>query len=162
MTVVSDTSPITNLAAIGKLDLLAQVFGSVLVPDAVAAELLRGSEGAPGRVDVAKLDWVSVRQVGNQALVVSLALELDEGEAEAIALARQTNTDCILMDERRGRHAARKLGLKPLGLLGVLVLAKRGGLLAEVKPVLDSLIADAGFWIGRDLYEHVLSEVSET
>ena len=161
MRVVSNTSPITNLAAIGRLDLLKPVFGSLCVPEAVAAELVRGGKSAPGRVDIAEIGWISIESIRDRGLATSLALELDDGEAEAIALGYELKANLVLMDERRGRHAAQKLGLKPLGLLGILVLAKRRGLLQEIRPVVDDLIQEAGFWIGRDLYERVLREVSE-
>lgn len=161
MIVVSNTSPITNLAAIGHLDLLSQLFGRLLVPQAVVEELSRGHEHSMGRVIVGNIEWLESRPVGDAALVASLTLELDPGEAEAIALAHEVSAQLVLMDERRGRHVAKKLGLTPLGLLGVLVLAKRRGLIDELRPLLDELANKAGFWIGEELFAQILREASE-
>jgi predicted nucleic acid-binding protein len=159
MTVVSNTSPITNLAAIGRLDLLHQLFGRVLVPQAVAEELAQDAENSPGRVIVDDVDWLAVYTVNDAALAASL--ELDIGEAEAIVLAGELNAQFLLIDERRGRHAAAKLGLTTIGVVGVLIEAKRQRLIDSLRPLLDELIARAGFWVSRSLYAQALREVSE-
>lgn len=86
---------------------------------------------------------------------------LDEGEAEAIILAIERGADLMLVDERRGRRTATAAGLTVIGLLGVVVLAKRTGLIDLAKPVLDDLIQTARFWIGSDLYSEVLAELDE-
>jgi predicted nucleic acid-binding protein len=65
------------------------------------------------------------------------------------------------MDERRGRAIAARLGLKYIGLLGVLVAAKQKGIITSIKPALDELITKAGFWITKDLYARLLSTVGE-
>jgi hypothetical protein len=105
--------------------------------------------------------WVEKRSVANRSLLDSLRLELDAGEAESIALAVELKADFVLLDERLARRIATGLGLKVAGLLGVLVEAKRRGLIVLVKPILDALITKAGFWVGRDLYARVLVEVGE-
>lgn len=161
MIVVSDTSPITNLAAIGHLELLRSLFGSVLVPDAVVAELRACEVGTPGFVDLDPNDWLVARPIVEPAVAAALSMDLDLGEAQAIALALESGADVVLMDERRGRRLAQRLGLRTLGVLGVLVKAKRERRIEHVKPLLEALVSQAGFWIGNDLYARVLREVSE-
>ena len=161
MIVVSDTSPITNLAAIGHIDLLPRLFAQVIIPDAVALELAACPAGAPGFVDVSSCDWLVARPVEKPSVAAALSLDLDIGEAETLALALEVGAAVVLMDERRGRRLAQRLGLRPLGLLGILVKAKRDGAIERVKPLLDSLISEAGFWIGPELYSKVVREVSE-
>jgi len=88
-------------------------------------------------------------------------MELDEGESEAIALAHQLKADLLLLDERQGRAVASRLGLKFIGLLGILVEAKKNGFLPSIKPVLDEVISKVGFWVSHKLYVEVLQSVGE-
>lgn len=159
--VVSDTSPIMNLAAVGQLGLLQALYQRVFVPDAVIEDLEGiGSEGLAPIVSGA-ISWVERRSVTNASLVDSLLLELDTGEAQAIALAVEMSAQLLLVDERRGRNVAARLDIKCIGTLGVLIEAKRKALVGAVKPILDDMIAKAGFWVGGSLYTRVLREVQE-
>ena len=77
--------------------------------------------------------------------------DLGAGESEAIVLARETGADFVLMDERLGRSAARNLGLKVVGLVGVLIEARERGLISDANELIDQLHRQAGFWISADL-----------
>lgn len=103
-----------------------------------------------------------MQPVRDRALIQALALELDRGEAEAIALAIESGADLLLMDERRGRAVARRLGARVVGVLGVLVEAKQRNLLDAVGPVLNALVAEAGFRIGAELHVRVLQAAGES
>lgn len=159
MIVVSDTSPITNLAAIGQLDLLRQLYQKVIIPEGVYHELTAIGGQHPGAI-VSSLDWVEIQSTSDQLLVTALRIELDDGEAEAIALAQQISADLLLIDERRGRIVAERFGLRVVGLIGILVQAKRQGLIQQLKPHLDLLIR-SGFWISQELYNRVLQAAGE-
>ena len=161
MIVVSDTSPLMNLAVVGRLDVLQQLYGHILVPDSVRDEIVVKGKAKPGVTDIGTLEWIEIRHVDDRTRVNMLRLELDMGEAEAIALALEVQADLVLLDERKGRFIAKRLGLKYFGLLGVLVEAKQRRLLPAVKPVVDDLIRGAGFWIDGELYEQVLRSVKE-
>ena len=161
MIVVSNTSPITNLAAIAQIDLLRQLYGSIVIPSAVYQELTSSETEIPGAIAVQTLQWISTQPVLATALVVSLQQELDPGEAEAIALAVELGADLLILDERRGYQVATRLGLKVQGVLGVLIAAKSRTLIPSVKPVLDDLIAIAGFWVAESLYDRILELVDE-
>ena len=161
MTVVSNTSPIVALARAGRLDLLHAVHGEIFIPDAVFNEITIAGAGEPGAHDVATAAWIKQRPALNAPLVNALGLELDAGEAEAIALAVECQADLILLDERKGRHAAQRMGLTVTGTLGILIAAKDRGLLAAVRPLLDALRADAGFWMADALYDAALAAVNE-
>jgi predicted nucleic acid-binding protein len=159
--VVSNTSPVVKLAAVGRLDLLEHLFQQVFLPEAVYHEIAITGAGQPGSSELQTFGWLSVQRVANRSLVTALQIDLDAGEAEAIALAAELAAGFVLMDERRGRTIAARLGLRPLGTLGVLIEAKRLTHLPAVKPVLDALITQAGFWISQSLYDRVLAEVGE-
>ena len=162
MIVISDTSPILNLARIGRLQLLPQLYGSVLIPSAVFEELTASKRDLLPAVDVSSEPWLIVASANDQARVRELREHLDPGEAEAIVLAIEKRADLLLVDERRGRRTAVAAGLTVTGLLGVVARAKRAGLIDRGKPVVDDLIEIARFWIGPELYTEVLTELGES
>ncbi|WP_008310583.1 DUF3368 domain-containing protein [Leptolyngbya sp. PCC 6406] len=161
MIIVSDTSPINNLAAINHLHLLHHLYGKVLIPEAVYQELTDPNFPVAGATEVQTFSWIQTRAISDRTLVEALSNELDIGEAEAIALAVEMKADQVLIDERRGRLVAGRLNLHYTGILGVLVEAKSKGLIVEVKPLLGALINEAGFWIAEPLYNSVLQLVNE-
>lgn len=161
MIVVSDTSPINNLAAIDQLHLLQQLYKTVVIPEAVYQELSDPSFPVAGATEVQTFDWIQTCAVSDRTIVETLSNELDIGEAEAIALAVEIQADQLLIDERRGRLVAERLNLRYTGILGILVEAKSQGLITEVKPLLDALIHQAGFWVAEPLYKKILQFVDE-
>ena len=161
MIIVSDTSPINNLAAINHLHLLHQLYGTVLIPESVYRELTDPNFPVAGATEVQTFDWIQTCAVSDRTLVEVLNNELDIGEAEAIALAVEMQAEQVLIDERRGRLVASRLNLRYTGVLGLLVEAKSQGLITEIKPLLDALINEAGFRIAEPLYNSVLQLVNE-
>lgn len=161
MTVVSNTSPLINLAAIGQLTLLQPLYGRIVIPQTVYHEMVVMGAGQAGAQEVQQLDWISCATVTDRALVSVLSVGLDPGEAEAIAAAVEFHAELLLIDEQRGRATAQRLGLRVIGLLGILIEAKHRGLVEAVKPLLDALISRAGFWVRKDLYRRVLQAAGE-
>jgi predicted nucleic acid-binding protein len=157
--VVSNTSPLTNLAAVGQLDLLRQIYHQIVIPEALFNELTAEGGLHPGTI-VRQLDWVTCRRVSNPAIVTALEVELDRGEAEAITLSQELAADLLLIDEHLGRVVASRLGIRIIGLLGMLMEAKHQGLIPEIKALVDALM-NQGFRIGNDLYIRVLEAAGE-
>ncbi|WP_201092635.1 hypothetical protein [Thiocystis minor] len=122
--VVSNTSPLTNLAASGQLDLLHALFGRVDIAHAVWDELNANGRSWPGRDEVAQASWIVRQAPSNRALIRSLQRDLDRGESASIALAVELGVDLILLDEQDERRLAQQQGLTPMGVVGVLMLAK--------------------------------------
>jgi hypothetical protein len=161
MIVVSNTSPLTSLAAIGRLELLRQLYGEIHIALGVWHELNHGGRRHPGSHEVEEASWVERHEVSNQPLVTVLRRDLDRGEAETLALAIELKADLVLLDEQEGRHAAVRCGLRPLGVLGVLLQAKRLGAIGEIRSLLDALRQKAGFFLGESLYRQVLEQAGE-
>lgn len=161
MIIVSNTSPITNLAAIGRLNILQDLYDTILIPESVNRELTGGGDGIPGAIEVQTLSWIQTHSVSNPNLALSLRQELDAGESDAIALAVELQADLLLLDERLGYQVASRFGLNIKGVLGVLISAKYRGLIPSVKPLLDELIGTAGFWITPGLYHRILQLAGE-
>jgi hypothetical protein len=161
MVVVSDTSPIVNLAAIGQLDILPALFGKVYIPAAVYAEIVIKGAGQPGAYEIQHVSWVEVCNCANTNLLQELLLELDSGESESIVLAIELNTPTLLMDEKDGREVALRFHLKPIGILGILIEAKKSGLVTSVRDCMDKLKSEAGFYLAESLYARVIELVGE-
>jgi hypothetical protein len=159
--VISNTSPLTNLAAIGEMGLLERLFGRLYIAEAVRDELTAGGQDWPGRAEVATASWVECRAVQNRLLVLALRQDLDPGESETIALGLEIGASLVLMDEREGRHHAQRMGLRTMGVVGVLMLAKQHGHLSAIRPSLDALRSRAGFWLGDPVYRQALIAANE-
>jgi uncharacterized protein len=131
MTIVSNASPLIALIRIGQLDLLRQLYSEILIPEAVWHEVVVEGADQPG------------------------------GEAEAIALAVEMDAPLLLMDERLGRDTARHFGMRYTGVVGVLIEAKRKGIVQAIQPHLDALRDLAGFRVSEALYRRVLQDEGE-
>lgn len=161
MIVVSNTSPLTNLAAIGQFHLLQLLYEHVHISEGVWAELNANQHPWPGSREVAAADWIEQIPVANHQLALALRRDLDRGEAESIALALELNADLLLLDERDGRHTAQRFGVRVIGVLGILLEAKKKGHIDSLKPQLDALRHTAGFYLGKNVYQYVLELAEE-
>lgn len=161
MIVVSNTSPVTNLAAIGQFDLLRHLYSELYIAQGVWDELNAGGKPWPGSKEVSSAHWAHRHSVRNQSLVTALRRDIDRGEAESIALALEMGADLILLDEKEGRHLAQRLGLRPLGVIGILLEAKKKGIIENVRIHLDGLRQTAGFWMTETFYHTVLKWADE-
>lgn len=160
MTVICNATPLINFAAINRLDILQEVFGQVLIPQAVYNETtVSGFLWSQFILEAVASGWLQVRIVSNIAPIISP--KLDDGEREAIALAIETYIHKILLDERDARQVAQSLGLQIIGTLGILLSAKQKQIIPQVKPLLDAMIDVAQYWVNAKLYEQVLRQAGE-
>ncbi|NBQ65509.1 MAG: DUF3368 domain-containing protein [Verrucomicrobia bacterium] len=151
MIVVSDTSGLSVLITVGRENLLPKLFQKVIIPEAVRREL----ESYHPKLPV----WLECREVAKGK--DKAPGHLGEGEWEAILLAEQARADLLLMDEKPGRRIAEGRGLQVIGVLGVLVQAKRQGLISELKPLLQEVVSAAGFFLSPALFQAALRSVNE-
>lgn len=141
--VVADTSPLIALGRVGYLWLLHDLYAGIAIPPAVSDELRLGS-GRPGEgaaADAFEQGWLQVRELSAESArsLSELVLILDRGEAEAILLAKQVDARFLLIDERMGRAVAKRRGVPVVGTAGVLLVAKKRGLVDAVLPVLKKM-----------------------
>jgi predicted nucleic acid-binding protein len=159
--VVADASPLIALALIDHLTLLDDLFDEVLVPEAVAAECTAelSRPGARAIHDAIEGRRLRITGIPTSALHSDLAAILDPGEAAAIVLAQEKSLP-VLMDERRGRTVATRMGLRVVGTAGLLVTAKDRGLIRAVAPLLDDM-REQGYRLSDALVAGVLQRCGE-
>jgi predicted nucleic acid-binding protein len=154
MIVVSDTSCVSNLLTIGKADLLAKLFGEVIIPPAVDCELRRFHSTIPA--------FLKVVGPTRGELLARLSRELDAGEAEAICVACELKADRLLIDEKAGRNVALREGLAIIGIVGALLAAKQKGLLPSLAELLARLEIEAGFRLSQSVKAAALKAAGES
>jgi hypothetical protein len=159
--VVADTSVLINLCRVEQGDLLVRLFHDVVIPPEVAAEFLRLTAAVPRFASLSLPTGIRLQVPSVVCPAVQAAAGLDAGESAALSLAMEIHANAILLDERRGHEIAIALGLPTIGLLGILLRAKASGMLPSVRPVMDALQRDAGFWISESLRKQVLHLAKE-
>jgi len=159
--VVADTSVLLNLCRVEQVELLPALFREVVVPPEVASEFAQLARRTPRFAGLALPPWLRQQSTSVIPDIVRSAAGLDAGEVAALALAVEIHADAILVDERRGHEVALQLGLRAIGVLGILLQAKANGLLPLVAPALDRLERDAGFWMTPALRARVMRSAGE-
>lgn len=160
--IVINTGPLINFAVTNQLVLLEQTFGTITAPQAVLLELDQRQQRYPDILtQVHQSGVVEVKDIQHTVLRDMLLADLDLGEAEAVALAVENSADLIILDESAGRRIARQQKLLVTGTVGCLIEAKRQGHISAIRPLLDGMRQDAGFWLAAPLYERVLRDHDE-
>jgi predicted nucleic acid-binding protein len=143
--IVSNTTPLINLAGVGLVDLLPQLYGSIAVADIVLSEYEANVQ--PNEPSLRAASWLHIIEIETPSDLIAL---LDAGKAATIALAERLQPQAVLLDERRGRRIAKQRGLPVIGTGAVLIEAKRQNILPVIKPILDTMVVQ-----GRYISEHV-------
>lgn len=135
---ICDTSALLALHQIGHLNILQSLTTKVIVPSAVQQELEAGRLLGYDAPDVTSLNWMTVRSPAAQ-LTLSHASQLGTGELEVLRVAHETPGSVAVLDDQPARAVAARLGIAYSGTLGLLVDAKRRGLVPAVAPLLQEL-----------------------
>ena len=159
--IVSNTTPISNLLHLDNISLLAELFGTVYIPEAVANEL--------NVVFLSSREWqkciegeqIIIQSISNTIFVKQMVPFLHQGEAEAICLSLEKKARLCLIDDKDARTVAQLNNLLVTGTLGILLKAKETGLISSVKKLIDKLRAEHHFWIREDMYQKVLHIAKE-
>jgi predicted nucleic acid-binding protein len=158
--IICNTSPLQYLHQIGRLDLLPRLVSRIVVPTAVAAELAEGRRLGLDLPLPEALSWADLRKPRSEE-VLRLAADLGSGETAVLALALESTDAVVILDDALARRHAEVLGLRLTGTLGVLLDAKRAGLVPEVAPLLNDLQA-LGFRLSRKTRDAVVRLAGET
>ena len=158
MFVVCDASPIIALAGVSRLELLRDMYVDVVIPRVMHAEIVAGQGG---REIIAGSPWLVTRDARDAAVVAELLVQVDPGEAEAIALGIELAADLLVIDDRKGRLVAVSRGLPVVGVVGILLEARERGLLAALRPILDDLRRVAAFRLSDRVYRQALEAAHE-
>ena len=161
MTVITDTSVVLNLCVIGQQDLLRLLYGNILAPTTVVVEFQRLVAEDARFQGLAFPDFIEKAAPIRLLPALTGSSRLQAGEVAALSLAVERLADVVLMDEQAGRRAAASLGLRVIGLLGILRDAKECTLIPAVAPLLDRLEKEAEFWISASLRATILKTVGE-
>ena len=164
MRIISNASPITNLAAVGHLDLLHMLYDQIIIASELRDELtLGGSGNNPGADVVTTASWFHVEYVDPLARdqLPRQFSALDLGEAATLALALARPPQLVLLDDQAARRAAASLSLPYVGIVGLLLVAKARGLIRLVKPILNDLRVHAGFRLADRVYHEALQRAGE-
>jgi uncharacterized protein len=157
--VISNTSPLLYLHQAGQLNLLAQLYKTVIIPPSVARELLVGESKGIDVPDTSRLSWIQIQPLADATLLPAI-IDLGPGEAEVIALGLTYRNSLLILDDQLGRRIARLNKLTCTGTLGVLIKAKHEGYLSAVTPVLEAL-QKTNMWLDQTLIQAVLAEANE-
>jgi predicted nucleic acid-binding protein len=159
MRLVSDSGPILSFARAHRLDVLHAVVEGLYVPEAVYDDIVIAGRGKPGAAEVAQSDWIKRTPLNDLSSADRFSSRLHAGERQAISLAKELRLT-LLVDEREARRTARSLGIPFLGSLRILHEAKRAGVIAEIRPLVQELL-DSGIYLGDSMLRNFFREVGE-
>jgi predicted nucleic acid-binding protein len=149
--VVSDAGPLITLSRAGYLDLLPVLFGQIIVPHAVYAEVIDIGKDRPGARELRRANWLIKKATADSNALRVLKGQLGLGEAEAIVLAQELKADLLLLDDLKGRRLAALADLKVGGTILVLMVAVKRGLLQEPPEQVIEKLKNAGMYLSKDL-----------
>lgn len=155
MNVVSNTSPLIALSCIRKLNILNELFNEIFIPKAVLSETEHLID------NINKLSFIKVVKVKDINLVQTLNLRLDYGESEVIAYALESKNNFVLLDDKDARKMAKNLNLKIMGTVGILLLAKRQGLIKNIRSEIVKLESEINFRLSETIKNNIYKEAGE-
>lgn len=157
--IVVNTTPWIALSICGQIPLLEKLYTDVCIPLHVKEEIMAGGRNSFGVYELETCEWVRIEKV-HDIEKIKLLYELEQGEAEVIILAREKGIQHVLIDEKVARLQAKVLGLNVIGTLGVLLMAKKKGLLDSIKPAIAKILEN-GIWIKDEIVVGILQDAGE-
>lgn len=158
--VIVNSTPLIVLCNIGQLRILRDVYGEIIIPEAVYREITEKEDSACIQIMSAK-EWIHVAKIEDSSEKKMYKAKLHDGEVEVMILAQEKGRDSlVIIDDNAAKKTAKYLGLTVTGTMGVLLKAKRLGIIKEVKPILQEM-KKSGFYISDSLIKLVLKQAGE-
>ena len=158
--VVVNSTPLIVLCNVGKLDILKQLYKEIYIPEAVFREVTEKEDSACQMVK-SLTDWIHVVRITDQSEKKMYQAKLHDGEVEVMILAQEGKmADVVIIDDNAAKKTAKYLGLPVTGTMGVLLKAKREGVISEIRPILEAVKSN-GFFISQGLETLILKEAGE-
>lgn len=158
--VIVNSTPLIALCNIGRLDLLQKVYGRIVIPQAVFDEVTEKDDSACHQIKQ-RPDWIEIEQISDNSQKQMYRAKLHDGEVEVMILAQEPPTaDLLIIDDNAAKKTAKFLGLHVTGTLGVLLRAKRMGLVEKIAPLIEDLCKN-GFYVDETVKAMALKQASE-
>lgn len=157
--VIVNSTPLIILCGIGKLNILKEMYGEIIIPFAVYKEITVKVDSACVQIKTAG-EWIHVEQIKDHSDKKMYKAKLHDGEVEVMILAQEQKADLVILDDNAAKKTAKYLGLSVTGTLGVLVKAKRKGIIKEVRPLLSEMKQN-GFYISNAVECMILEQAGE-
>ena len=155
--VISNTTPLIALSEIGKIHILRDLYGEIMIPQGVLDEL----KTEPGYSEIRNnTDWVHVKDISDYSQKKMFTARLHKGEVETILLALEEEADLIILDDLLARKTAKYLDIPLTGTIGTIVKAKKAGYISNASHIIDQLIAN-GLYITDKVKQIALIEAGE-
>jgi predicted nucleic acid-binding protein len=159
--IVSNTTPISNFLHLGQMEILKTIFKELHVPMAVHSEIKAYFSGDNQWQKCLDEDFIIITELQTSPKIQELLIHLHIGEAEALCLCIENNAQLCLLDDKDARIIARLNNIPVSGTLGVLIKAKKMGVIESVKELMDRLRTDHHYWVNDAMYNKVLSLSNE-
>ncbi len=158
--VVVNTTPLIALSHVGQLEVLKDLYGEIIIPDAVYKELAVKEESISKKAVDNALDWIHIGHIQNHMAKSMYKTQLHDGEVEVMILSKEIEADIVIIDDGNAKKHAKYLGLPVTGTLGILIKAKQEGYITELKPILYQMVKN-GIYISNSLVDLCLKQVGE-
>lgn len=157
--VIVNSTPLIVLCKIGRLDILKNLYGEIVIPQAVFSEVTAKKDSACRQIR--EKEWIHVEQITDQSDKKMYRAKLHDGEVEVMILAQEKpKADLVVIDDNAAKKTAKYLGLTVTGTIGILLRAKEAGIIDNVSPVIMEM-KQRGFYISTELEKIVLKQADE-
>lgn len=157
--VIVNSTPLIVLCGIGRLDILREMYQEIYIPFAVFREVTAKDDSVCVQICSAG-DWIHVEQIRDRSEKKMYKAKLHDGEVEVMILAQEQKADLLVIDDNAAKKTAKYLGLKVTGTLGILIKAKRQGIIEEVRPLLSEMQKN-GFYVSNAVERMALEQAGE-